>query len=70
MENESDEIPASIVNAIPNPSNPTSINIQQLINAGIPDIIRYSGTPHGNLPAYESTSDIDTIAYIPLKHLT
>lgn len=65
-----DTIPASIAGSIPDPSNPTSINIQWLINAGIPDVVRYSPTPYDHLPVYENTTSWEQIAYIPLKYLT
>lgn len=51
------------------PNNPTNINLQSLISAGIANTFRYTATPYDELPVYETTA-IDKIAYIPARYLT
>jgi hypothetical protein len=64
-----DTIPSAIASALPDPNNPTSIDLQSLLTSWLPNIVRYNATPYDNLPAYESTW-LDSIAYIPIRYLT
>lgn len=62
-------VPSNIANALPNPENPASLNIQNLITAWLSDTVRYTATPYDRLPSYESNT-LENIAYIPARYLT
>ena len=64
-----DTVPANIAQYIPNSTNPTSVNVQWLINSGIPEVVRFSSTPYSYVPVYENQNSLDSLAYIPLKYL-
>jgi hypothetical protein len=68
-DDENDTIPSAFKSSFPDPSNPSSINIAGLINSWVPEIIRFAWSPLDRLPIYENNSSLDTIAYIPVKHL-
>ena len=50
-------------------SNFTTLDVNSIINSGLPQIIQYSASPIDKLPAYEPTSIADTIAYEPISML-
>ena len=63
------QLPAGLQNAIPTPEDPTAIDINALVSAGLQDAVRYMTTPYDKAPVYE-TSNIQNMAYIPQRYLT
>ncbi len=64
------EIPLALQEQLlPNEKNPSNFNLDALMKIWVKDIVRFSGTPYDTLPYYERWMSLETIAYVPSRHI-